>query len=89
MKRIFTNKKIISMILTLALLIGMALGLTGCNKQVIDFDYTYNKLYCNYNGDKFELDIDQWKDYDGEQIQIKANGKKYLVSANQCYLVGE
>lgn len=71
------------------LLIVPVLLLTGCNKQVFDFKYTFDKAYCNYNGDKFELDIDQWNDFDGEQIQIKSNGKTYLISANQCYLVEE
>lgn len=71
------------------LLIVSVLLITGCNRQVFDFKYTYNKVYCNYNGDKFELDIDKWNDYDGEQIQIKSNGKTYLISANNCYLVEE
>lgn len=71
------------------LLILPVLLITGCNRQVFDFKYTYNKAYCNYNGDKFELNIDKWNDYDGEQIQIKSNGKTYLISANNCYLVEE
>lgn len=71
------------------LLIVPVLLITGCNRQVFDFKYTYNKAYCNYNGDKFELNIDKWNDYDGEQIQIQSNGKTYLISANNCYLVEE
>lgn len=71
------------------LLIVPVLLITGCNRQVFDFKYTYNKAYCNYNGDKFELNIDKWSDYDGEQIQIMSNGKTYLISANNCYLVEE
>ena len=71
------------------LLIVPVLLITGCNRQIFDFKYTYNKAYCNYNGDKFELNIDKWSDYDGEQIQIMSNGKTYLISANNCYLVEE
>lgn len=71
------------------LLILPVLLITGCNRQVFDFKYTYNKAYCNYNGDKFELNIEKWSDYDGEQIQIMSNGKTYLISANNCYLVEE
>ncbi len=68
----------------------MVLLLTGCNKQIIDLDYTYDKAICNYDGDKFTLKIDKWTDYeDGEQFQIKSNGKTYLVSANKCYLIDE
>ena len=74
----------------LILLIIGGLLLTGCNKQIMDFEYTYDKIICNYDGDKFELKIDKWRDYeDGEQIQVKSNGKTYLLSANKCYLIKE
>lgn len=76
-------------VLGVAILCLTTLLITGCNKQILDLDYTYNKAICNYNGDIFELEIDKWKDYEGEQIQVKSNGKTYLLSANNCYLVGE
>lgn len=88
MKNIIKNKNII-MILTITFGIILTLLLSGCNKQIIDLDYSYDKVVCNYNGDKFELKIDKWKDYDGEQIQVKSNKKTYLLSANNCYLIGE
>lgn len=75
-------KKIILLIISILLL-------TGCNKQVIDLKYSYDKVVCNYNGDRFELKIDKWKDYDGEQIQVKSNDKTYLLSANNCYLIDD
>lgn len=62
---------------------------SGCNKQVFDFEYSYNKVICNYDGEKFELDIDKWKDYEGEQIQIISGNNIYLISTNKCYLVKE
>lgn len=72
-------------------LIGIAsLGLlTGCNKEIFDTTYSYDKAVCNYGGYKFELKIDKWTDYDGEQLQIKSGGKTYLLSANNCYLIDE
>lgn len=72
----------------LVLSVGILL-LTGCNKQILDLDYDYYKAVCNYNGEKFTLEIDKWTDYDGEQLQIKSNGKTYLLSANNCYLISE
>lgn len=65
----------------------LAFMLTGCNYQLVDLHYDYDKIICNYEGDKFELEIDKWTDYEGEQLQIKSNGKTYLVSANKCYMV--
>lgn len=81
--------KIITLIVVI--IIGMVLTLcTGCNKQIFDKSYTFNKIVCNYDGDKFELDIKSWTDYEGEQIQIKSkDGNTYLLSANKCYMMGE
>jgi len=72
----------------LLILIGLFI-LTGCNYEIIDTNYGYDKIICNYNGDKFELSIDSWHDYEGEQIQVKSNGKVYLLTANNCYLIEE
>lgn len=73
-------KKIISVLIIVFLL-------TGCNKQIIDLKYSFDKAICNYDGDKLILEIDKWKDYDGEQLQIISDGKTYLISSNKCYLV--
>ncbi len=63
--------------------------LNETEQQVKKQQKVIDKAYCNYNGNEFELKIDRWKDYDGEQIQIQSNGKNYLVSTNNCYLVEE
>ena len=73
-------KKIILVIIPILLL-------CGCNYKMIDLEYEYNKAICNYDGDKFELKINEWSDYDGEQIQIITDDNIYLVSANHCYLI--
>lgn len=78
-------KKLIMIIGMFCLLIIM----TGCNYQLIEFEYNFNKAVCNYDGDNFTLKIDKWTDYEGEQLQVISNGKTYLISANKCYLVEE
>lgn len=87
--KIFKDKRFITYVGIAIVIIFCLLFMTGCNKQLIDIDYSYDKVICNYDGDKFELKIDKWTDYDGEQLQIKSNNKTYLVSANKCYLVKE
>lgn len=89
MKKGFTLIELLCAIIIIAIAILILCGLTDSNKQVFDFDYTFNEIVCNYDGDKFELKIDKWTDYEGEQIQVKSNGKTYLLSANHCYLIGE
>ena len=72
------------------LLTLITLPLTACNRAVFDTHHTFNKIYCNYDGNHFTLDIKSWNDYEGEQIQINTkDGKTYLLSANKCYMVGE
>lgn len=61
--------------------------LTGCNKQIFDTNYNFDKAICNYDGIEFELEIKKWNDYEGEQIQIiDKKGITYLISSNKCYL---
>lgn len=74
-------------ILSILVLGVIVLGLTGCNKQIFDLEYTYDKAICDYNGDKFELKIYKWNDYDGEQLQVINADGTYLISTNNCYLV--
>lgn len=87
MKKIVMNKTVLEMILLIIIGIVMIFSLTGCNYQMIDLDYDYDEIICNYDGNKFELEIDKWTDYEGEQLQVKSNGKTYLLSANKCYMI--
>ena len=60
------------------------------NRDAFDFNYTFDKAIVWVGEEKIELDIESWKDYEGEQIQIKAaDGKVYLVSSLNTVLIGE
>ena len=77
-------KKITIILVTILLL----LSITGCNRQVMNFNYTYDKAVCVIADERFELAIDKWKDNGVEQIQIIAkDGNTYLFSMNNCYLM--
>lgn len=76
-------------IIMISLLSLGLLGLTGCNKQVFDFDYTYHTAICNIGGKYKEIKLAKWTDYDGEQLQLKDyDGNTYLVSSTNCTLIG-
>ena len=77
-------------IIMISLLSLGLLGLTGCNKQVFDFDYTYTTAICNIGGEYKEIKLKSWTDYeDGEQLQLKDyEGHTYLVSSINCTLIG-
>ena len=66
----------------------MAFGLTGCNKKVFDFQYSFNYAIIQLpNGEIVEGKVDSWKDYEGEQLQIKIDGVVYLTSSYNCTLM--
>ena len=68
-------------------IIFTGLILTGCNKTVMDFNYTYNYAIIQLpNGEVVEGKVDEWCDYEGEQLQIKINGVTYLCSSYNCVL---
>ena len=84
------NKKTITIITILGLLILLLLTGCGANYDVLDMNYTYDYAECYVSGKKQVYEIKQWKDYDGEQIQIRAkNDNTYLLSMNYCMLVNE
>lgn len=68
---------------------AVALLLCGCgNKDMWDTNYTYHKAICEIGGEYKEIEIRQWRDYEGEQIQIIGkDGKTYLISTNNCTLI--
>lgn len=71
--------------------IVLALGLTGCNKQVIDLTYSYERAIISLpNGEIVDGEVQSWTDYgDGDQIQVKIDGVTYLVHASQVVLTSE
>lgn len=83
--------KILIKTMIIAILIMIILVMTtGCNKQVLDLDYNYDKAICKIGNELKEIEIKKWIDYDGEQLQIKSkDGKTYLVSSFNCTLVKE
>ena len=68
-----------------------ALGLTGCNKQVIDLTYSYERAIISLpNGEVVDGKVQSWTDYeDGDQIQVKIGGVTYLVHSSQVVLISE
>ena len=68
----------------------MAIALTGCNKQMIDLNYSYNyAIIALPNGEVKEGKIKSWTDYeDGEQLQITfTDGSVHLTSSYRCELM--
>lgn len=71
--------------------IALAISLSGCNKQVVDLTYSYDRAIISLpNGEIVDGKVQSWTDYeDGDQIQVKINGVTYLVHASQVVLISE
>lgn len=80
------KKFVLFVVLVCAMLIAV---FTGCNKQIVDFTYKFDKAIISLpNGETVEGDIDSWTDYeDGDQIQVKIDGKTYLVHSSDIVMI--
>lgn len=66
-----------------------ALSLSGCNRELVDVNYKFDYAYIALpNGECIKGKVESWRDYkDGDQIQVKINGVKYLTDTTPCVLV--
>lgn len=65
--------------------------LSGCNKQVFDTTFKYNRAIIQLpNGTVIDGKVQSWTDFeDGDQIQVKVDGKTYLVHSSNVVLIDE
>ena len=83
-------KKAIAIILTLAVIVGL-LVMAGCNKQMVDLTYSYERAVLVLpNGEVIEGRVSSWTDFeDGDQIQVRIDGKTYLVHSSNIALISD
>lgn len=83
-------KKIIAMVLAVVLAAGLLI-LAGCNKQMVDLTYSYEYAIIGLpNGEVVEGKVSSWTDFeDGDQIQVKIDGKTYLVHSSNIVLISD
>lgn len=81
-------KKAIKYILAIAMIFVTMLTLVGCNKQVVDLKYNFNKAIIKLpDGTIVQGEVYSWRDYeDGDQIQVNIEGVTYLVHSANCVL---
>ena len=83
-------KKFAVIALAAVLLIG-AMVLAGCNKQLVDMTYSYEyAIIALPNGEVVEGKVSSWTDFeDGDQLQVKIDGKTYLVHSSNVVLISD
>ena len=83
-------KKIIALLLAVIAVLSVCL-LSGCNKQMVDLTYSYEYAIIGLpNGETVEGKVSSWTDYeDGDQLQVKIDGKTYLVHSSNVVLISK
>ena len=73
------------------LLLVLLLSLTACNKQMVDLTYSYERAILSLpNGEVIEGKVSSWTDFeDGDQIQVRIDGKTYLVPSSNIVLISD
>lgn len=71
--------------------IALAMSLSGCNKQIVDVTFSYERAIISLpNGEVVDGKVQSWTDFeDGDQIQVKIDGVTYLVHSSQAALLSE
>ena len=85
------KKPMITVLSLLLILLSSALMLCGCNKQMVDLTYSYERaILCLPNGEIIEGRVSSWTDFeDGDQIQVKIDGKTYLIHSSNIVLISD
>lgn len=77
-KRNFSVKKVGA----LAGLLSLSIFLTACNRSVFDTKYGFNQAAIFGDDSSIILDVNQWKDYSGEQIQLTTSDNFVLLTSS-------
>lgn len=95
MKKNELVKAVIAVLIAVLIVIGVLAVMSifsGCgNKQFFDTTYTFDKaiIYLQ-DGTTVEGEVESWDDYDSsDQIQVKIDGKVYLVHSTNITLIAE
>lgn len=74
--------------LLLSVSLGICLLLGGCNRKVLDLTYSYEEAMIKLpDGTIIQGKVQSWRDYEGDQIQVKIAGKQYLVHSSNLVLI--
>ena len=77
--------------LVLVAAIMVAFSISGCNKQIIDLNYKFDKAYIVMGDEVKEVSIKSWNDYENsDMVQVTTtDGDVYLTHSTNIILVGD
>ena len=83
--------KKVTAVLLAVLVAAVTMIAVGCNKQMVDLTYSYERaILALPNGEVIEGKVSSWTDFeDGDQIQVRIEGKTYLVHSSNIVLISD
>ena len=83
------NKQKIKRITLIAVLIIAMFSFCGCNKQIIDTTWKFDRAVVNLTSDRVvEGKVQSWGEFDGsDMIQVKIDGVVYLTHSSNVVLI--
>lgn len=91
MKHKKTAIRAIALLVAFLLLACILVMFTGCNKQVFDTTWSFEKAIIFLpDGEKLEGKVTSWTDFDGsDMIQVAIDGKMYLTHSSNVVMISE
>lgn len=73
------------------LLLIALLFLTGCNAQIIDLNYKFNRAYIELPDGTAEVEVLTWKDYgESDMVQVTTvDGTVYYTHGSKIILIND
>ena len=70
------------------LAMGLALLMSGCNRDIVDTVYRYDYAIIQLpDGRVVEGDVQQWRDYEGDVLQVKVDDITYYIHSENVVLM--
>lgn len=80
-------KRILALMLVLIMMVGL---LCGCNQQIFDTTYSYERaIVALPNGETIEGKCSSWNDWDDGTVQVVIDGKTYYTHSVNVILISE
>lgn len=80
------KKKLIALTILLSATLFVGCG----NRQIFDTTWKFDKAVIAFDGERIEIEVDSWKDYDDTTVQIKSkDGKVYLTDIKNVLMITE
>lgn len=92
MKKFTRIASLITTIIALVLILVFAvIALTGCNQQIIDTTWSFNKaIIYRQDGTTIEGVVESWKDFENsDMVQVKIDNVTYLTHSSNVVLIHE